>query len=84
MTWRQLTERDCREWKLLSINPHDRDTWNSDVRYAMHASSQLPGSGPNDCPCTCTLIKIWTSMMMMVMTVKVPYCIKEYSLDTFQ
>ena len=24
MTWKQLTERDCREWKLSSINPHDR------------------------------------------------------------
>ena len=26
MTWKQLTERDCREWKLSDINPHDRDT----------------------------------------------------------
>ena len=25
MTWKQLTERDCREWKLLAINPHDRN-----------------------------------------------------------
>ena len=24
MTWRQLTERDYREWKLSAINPHDR------------------------------------------------------------
>ena len=24
MTWKQLTKRDCREWKLLAINPHDR------------------------------------------------------------
>ena len=23
MTWKQLTERDCREWKLSAINPHD-------------------------------------------------------------
>ena len=29
MTWKQLTERDCREWKLSAINPHDRDTWRS-------------------------------------------------------
>ena len=29
MTWKQLTERDCREWKLLAINPHDRHTWRS-------------------------------------------------------
>ena len=27
MTWQQLTERDCREWKLSAIDPHDRDTW---------------------------------------------------------
>ena len=27
MTWKQLTERDCREWKLSAINPHDRHTW---------------------------------------------------------
>ena len=26
MTWKPLTERDCREWKLLVINPHDRHT----------------------------------------------------------
>ena len=26
MTWKQLTERDCREWKLSAIDPHDRDT----------------------------------------------------------
>ena len=23
MTWKQLTERDCREWKLSAINPHE-------------------------------------------------------------
>ena len=46
MTWKQLTERDCREWKLLAINPHDRHTWRSGVRSAMRASSQLSGSGP--------------------------------------
>ena len=27
MTWKQLTERDCREWKLSAIDPHDRYTW---------------------------------------------------------
>ena len=26
MTWKQLTERDCRQWKLSAINPHDRCT----------------------------------------------------------
>ena len=37
MTWKQLTERDCREWKLSDINPHDRC-----------AASQLSGRGPTD------------------------------------
>ena len=46
MTRRQLTERDCREWKLSAINSHDRDSWRSGVRSAMCAASQLPGSGP--------------------------------------
>ena len=46
MTWKQLTERDRREWKLSAIDPHDRDTWRSGVRSAMRAASQLPGRGP--------------------------------------
>ena len=46
MTWKQLTERDRREWKLSAINPHDRDTWRSGVRSAMCAAKQLPGRGP--------------------------------------
>ena len=46
MTWKQLTERDGREWKLSAIVLHDRDTWRSVVRSAMHAASQLPGRGP--------------------------------------
>ena len=48
MTWKQLTERDCREWKLSAIDPHDRHTWGSGVRSAMPAASQLPGRGPTD------------------------------------
>ena len=60
MTWKWLTERDCREWKLSAIDPHDRDNWRSGVRSAMRAASQLPGYGP----CTCTLIK--NPMMMMI------------------
>ena len=48
MTWKQLTERDCREWKLLTINPLDRRTWRSGVRSAMRAASQLSGRGPTD------------------------------------
>ena len=44
-TWKQLTGRDCREWKLSDINPHDRRTWRSGVRSAMRAASQLSGRG---------------------------------------
>ena len=46
MTWKQLTERDRREWKLSAIDPHDRDTSRSGVRSAMLAASQLSGRGP--------------------------------------
>ena len=47
-TWKQLTERDCREWKLSAINPHDRHTWRSGARSAMGAERKLPGKGPTD------------------------------------
>ena len=43
MTWKQLTERDYREWKLSAINPHDRNMWGSGVRSAIRAASQLSG-----------------------------------------
>ena len=26
MTWKLLTERECREWKISAIDPHDRYT----------------------------------------------------------
>ena len=45
---RQLTERDCREWKHSAIDPHDRHTGRSGTRSAMRAVSQLPGRGPTD------------------------------------
>ena len=48
MTQKQLTERDCREWKLSAICLHDRLNWRSGVRSAMHAASQLSGRGPTD------------------------------------
>ena len=48
MTWKQLTERDRSVWKHLAIDPHDRYTWRSGVRSAMHAASQLSGRGPAD------------------------------------
>ena len=48
MTWKQLTERDCKEWKFSAINPHDRNMWRSGVRSAISAASQLSGRRPND------------------------------------
>ena len=41
-------ERDSREWKISSIDPHDRHTWRSGVRSIMRAASQLSGRGPSD------------------------------------
>ena len=48
MIQKQLTERDCREWKLSAINPLDKNMWRSGVRSAMHAANQLSGRGPSD------------------------------------
>ena len=48
LTWKKLTERDCREWKLTTVDPQERSTWRSGVRSAMLAASQLPGKGPTD------------------------------------
>ena len=45
MTWKQLTERNRREWKLLTLII---DTWRSGVRFARCAASQLSGKGPSD------------------------------------
>ena len=57
-TWKQLTERDCRDWKLSSIDPHDRHTWS--LPYMQQASClegsplmwmlplYLPGREPTD------------------------------------
>ena len=36
-TWKKLTEKDCCEWKLTSVDPQERSTWRSDVRSAMRA-----------------------------------------------
>ena len=48
LTWKKLTERDCREWKLTTVDPQERSTWRSCVRPAMRAASQLPERGPTD------------------------------------
>ena len=46
LTWKKLTERDCREWKPTTVDPQERSTWRSGVSSAMRAASQLPGKGP--------------------------------------
>ena len=50
LTWKKLAEKDCREWKLTTVDPQERSTrfWRSGVRSAIHAASQLPGMGPTD------------------------------------
>ena len=48
LTWKKLTEKDCREWKLTTVDPQERSTWRSGVRSAMRAASQLPGKVPTD------------------------------------
>ena len=48
LTWKKLTEKDCREWKLTTVDPQDRSTWRTGVRFAMRAASKLPGRGPTD------------------------------------
>ena len=46
LTWKKLTEKDCREWKITTVDPQERSTWRSGVRSAMPAASQLHGRGP--------------------------------------
>ena len=48
VTWKKLTEKDCHEWKLTTVDPQEWSTWRSGVRSAMRAASQLPGKGPTD------------------------------------
>ena len=50
LTWKKLTEKDCREWKLTTVDPQERSTWRSGVRDAMSAASELLGRawGPTD------------------------------------
>ena len=39
LTWKKLTEKDCREWKLTTVDPQERSTWRSGVSSAMRAAS---------------------------------------------
>ena len=48
LTWKKLTEKDCPEWKLTTVDPQERSTWRPGVRSAMCAANQLPRRGPTD------------------------------------
>ena len=48
LTWRKLTEKDCREWKHTAVDSQERSTLRSGMRSAMDAASQLPGKGLTD------------------------------------
>ena len=48
LTWMKLMEKDCREWKLTTVDPQERSTWRSGARSAVRAASQLPGRGHTD------------------------------------
>ena len=48
LAWKKLTKKDCRKWKLTTVDPQERSTWRSGVRSAMLAPSQLPRKGPTD------------------------------------
>ena len=49
LTWKKLTEKDCHEWKLTTVDPQERSTWRSGVRSAncVQLASYLEG-GPAD------------------------------------
>ena len=68
MTWKQLTERDCREWKLspstLMIDIPGDLVW---YLTCVQQASYLEGSHwCGCCPCTCTLVKNLIMMMIWV------------------
>ena len=44
----ETEEKDCRELKLMTVDPQEWSTWRSGVRSAMRAASQLLGRGPTD------------------------------------
>ena len=96
MTWKQLTERDCREWKLSAINPHDRNMWRSGVpswqKYVeiwceiYHVCSKPAiWKGAHWCGwclCTCTLIKnLIMIMMIWVLSIKKLHIFKKKKIN---
>ena len=38
MSWEELIERGCREWKMSNSNPHDRKKWRDGIKSAMYAA----------------------------------------------
>ena len=71
MTWKQLTERDCREWKLLAISPHDRNMWRSGgSKPAIWKGSHLCGCCPSICTLIKNLIMIYDIYEMVVFKIK--------------
>ena len=45
----EATDREgLQRVELSAINPHDKETWRSGARSAMHEASQLPKKGPTD------------------------------------
>ena len=48
LTWKKLTEKDCLEWKLTTVDPQERSTWRSGERSIMRTASQFPGKGTTD------------------------------------
>ena len=41
LTWKKLMEKDCREWKLMTVDSQEWSTLSSGVRSAMRIASQL-------------------------------------------
>ena len=41
LTWKKLTETNCCEWNLMTVDPQE----SSSEKSAMHLASQLPGRG---------------------------------------
>ena len=75
MTWRTLTERDCRLRRLNEVNPCDRDVWRFNVRSAMHAASQLPGGEPNDVDDEGT-VQLISAFVFAIQIVQIPLIFK--------
>ena len=45
-TWKKLTEKDCHEWKLTTVDLQERSIWRSGVRSAMLQLASYLERGP--------------------------------------